>query len=308
MITDRLGNILKLFLLILLLYFVGRVFIQQVRLIEWESLKVNFLFLFLAVFSDIAARIFAGILYGSLLRRFNAYIPYHLAMSISWLSLLGKYIPGKLAMIGSAIYLLSKYHVKPEIAGIVPILANGMVAVACFFFSLPLFFAPERFFIKPIFQICFYVLPIVGIAVIFSKSWIRLLNWFLHFFNRPSIQAKLTFKVMFFPFCMVLFQCLFTGITTWWMMRSITFVSITAIPMVISISILAGTLGFLTFFAPAGLGVREAIYLLMLSSFIGSEMAVLTAICLRLLHTANDVIMGGAGLAFLHFTPYARKD
>lgn len=308
MARKHLKSILKSTLLILLLYFIGRVFIQQIRLIKWESLDINSIFLCTAFLSDITARICSGILYGSLLRRFNAYVPYRISMSVSWLSLLGKYIPGKIAILGSAIYLLSKYHVKPEIAGIVPILANGMVAVVCFFFSLPLFFSSQKNLFEPFLQAWFYLLPLIGIALIFSKSWLRLINWAFRFINKPSIiYPKLSLKLMLYPFLIVLFQCLFTGITTWWLMRALTFISVTAIPIVISISILAGTLGFLTFFAPAGLGIREGIYLYFLTSLIGSELAVLTAICLRLIHTINDILLGGAGLTLLHFTPYAKE-
>ncbi len=300
----RLKGFIQILLLMILLYFVGKAIIKQISNIHWETLKVNYVFLLLALLSDIITRVFGGILYSSLLTRLNSFLPYRIAMSISWLSLLGKYIPGKIAILGSAMYLLSLYKVRPEIAAIVPVMANGLVAIVCLFLSLPLLFSQQGGKIIPFPHFWFFLLLFIGILTILPKNILRLTNWLLNLIRRQSIQTNLRLKQMVIPFGIVLFQCLFTGLTTWLMMRALTTVSVSAIPMVISISVLAGTLGFLAFFSPAGLGVREGVYLLLLSPFIGSEMAVLTAVCLRLLQTLIDLVMGIAGSGLLRLSTH----
>lgn len=300
--------IIKFFLLIFLLYFVGRAFNQHLSTIEWGKLDINFWFLFLTMIFDIIVRILSGMLYDSLLHKLNAHIPYHISLSISWISLLGKYIPGKIAILGTAMYLLSRYKVRPEIAAIVPILANGMVAVSCLLFCAPLFFWEQKIKIFPFSQFLFLLLFLIGVILVLPENWIRIVNWCLNLIKRPSIQVNLSCPQMLYPFLMVILQCLFTGLTTWCMMKTITVVAIASIPIVISISIFAGMIGFLTFFAPAGLGAREGIYLLMLNSLLGPEMAALTAICLRLMQTANDIIMGLAGFGLLYFIPVIKKE
>lgn len=300
--SKRIKGFIYLLLLTILLYFVGRAIIQQIRNINWDTLKFNYVFLVLAITSDIITKIFVGILYNSLLRRLNAPLPYRIAMSISWLSLLGKYIPGKIAVLGSGMYLLSRYKVRTEISAIVPVLANGMVVISCLFLSLPLLFSQPAGNIIPFSQVWFFLLLFIGIIAIHPKVFLGLTNLLFRLIKRPSVQTKLTLKQMLSPYCVVLAQCIFSGLTTWCMIKALTIVSVSAIPMVISISVLAGTLGFLAFFSPAGLGVREGVYLLMLSSFIGSEMAVLTAVCLRLLQTTIDVAVGAVGLGLLRLT------
>lgn len=297
--SKKLRRFIQLLLLLTLLYFVGRVILHQISNINWETLKLNYVFLVLAITSDIVTRIFTGILYISLLSRLDSHLPYPIAMSISWLSILGKYIPGKIAMLGSAMYLLSRFKVRPEITVIVPVLANGILVILCLFLSLPLLFSQQGSDIIPFSHAWLFMFLFIGIITIHPKFFLGLTNWLLRLIKRPSVRIELTLKQMLFPFGVVLAQCIFSGITTWCTMNSLTIVSVSAIPIVISISVLAGTLGFLAFFSPAGLGVREGIYLLMLSPLIGSEMAVLTTVFLRLLQTAIDVIMGIAGLGLL---------
>ncbi|MBU3948427.1 MAG: flippase-like domain-containing protein [Proteobacteria bacterium] len=300
--SKRVKVFIYLLLSTILLYFVGKAIIRQIDNINWDTLRFNYTFLVLAILSDIISRIFAGILYSSLLRRLEAFLPHHVAMSISWLSLLGKYIPGKIAVLGSGMFLLSRYKVRPEITVIVPVLANGMFIISCLFLSLPLFFSQPAGNIIPFSQAWFFLLLFIGIIAMHPKMFLGLANWMLRLIKRPSLQTGLTFKQMLLPFCIVLAQCIFLGITTWCVMKALTIISVSAIPVVISISVLAGTLGFLAFFSPAGLGVREGIYLLTLSPFIGSEMAVLTAVCLRMLQTAMDALMGATALGLLRLT------
>ena len=62
-------------------------------------------------------------------------------------------------------------------------------------------------------------------------------------------------------------------------------------PAIISITALAGTMGLLTFFSPAGISVKDGIYYLFLSPLIGVEMVAIVIVCLRLLQTAIDLCL-----------------
>lgn len=79
-------------------------------------------------------------------------------------------------------------------------------------------------------------------------------------------------------------------------------VAIDLIPMVVSITALSGALGLFAFFSPAGLGVREGVYLFALSPIVGVEMAALCAVLLRALQTACDGVCGAAGLLIFRGT------
>ncbi len=298
-------------LLAVILYFVGKKIIQQGSGIHWDTIKINYMFLILAVLSDILSKVFSGILFGTLLSRMNSHLPYRITMSISWLSLLGKYIPGKIAVVGSAIYLLSRYKVRSEIAAVVPVLANGMVVVVCIFLSIPLLTSPHKsLWMNHINQSLLFLILIIGIIMLHPKIFFWMTNELLRRMKRHFIENEMTFKRMLIPYGVVLIQCVFSGMTTWYMIKMLTMISTSALPMVISISVLAGTLGFLAFFSPAGIGVREGIYLLFLSPLIGSEMAALTVVCLRFLQTIIDVSMAmtGIGLLRLSFLGLETKD
>ena len=61
------------------------------------------------------------------------------------------------------------------------------------------------------------------------------------------------------------------------------------LPILVGIFCLANVVGFLTLFAPAGIGVREGILLLVLGPLVGAGMASVIAILARLIQTVADI-------------------
>ena len=72
-------------------------------------------------------------------------------------------------------------------------------------------------------------------------------------------------------------------------------VSPASLPLFVCISALAGVIGFLAIFAPAGIGVREGILLLALTPVISAGPAALVAVLARLLSVSVNLALGGAG-------------
>jgi hypothetical protein len=296
-------GLIKILLLAVLLYFVGVAIIERVTSLEWDHLAFDFRFLSLAVLAAISARIFMGVLYGVLLILLNNPLPFTIAMVVGWVAMLGKYIPGKVASLAGTAYLLARYQVRPAISATITTQSNGISLVIALIVSVPLLFSPWARETIPFSRVWFIFLIAAGGVAIWPRIFFGVGNFLLRVIGRPPLDVTLTYRQMMLPICLAVGQCLSTGLATWCMVRTISPLNLASVPLMVSISALAGALGLLALFAPAGLGVREGVYLFALSPFIGAEMAALAAICLRLLQIAADILMAVVGILVLQHTP-----
>jgi uncharacterized membrane protein YbhN (UPF0104 family) len=85
----------------------------------------------------------------------------------------------------------------------------------------------------------------------------------------------------------------------WCLARCVTDVPISLVPAFAAAAAMAASLGFLALFAPAGLGVREAVFLAVLGPAIGGEHAAIVAVAIRLLYTLAEVGMALVGMVVL---------
>jgi hypothetical protein len=296
---NRLIFIVKLILLSILLYFVGAAIMDRTALLNWQEIKLDYTCVLFMLGSEIITRIFFGLLYGVLLRLFNEPLPVSITLSMSWAAALGKYLPGKVGIIAGAMYVLSLYRVNAAISAIVPVLCNVMAIVIALLISLPLLLLPWAKQMIPFPHVWLVVLVLGGFISLWPRFFLSISNFLLRIIHYPPINIHLKFKQMAGPLCMVLAQCISMGMTAWFMARALTPLDMYQIPLFISISNLAAALGFLVLFSPAGLGVREGIYLMALSPIIGSEFAAVVAVGLRCMQTFTDVIMGLGGMIWL---------
>jgi len=290
----RLG---KFFLLAVMLYFVGAAIIERVSGLDWHGLNIDFRFLPLALLFLISGRILMGIFYERLLYLLNSPVPRSVAMSVCWVAGIGKYVPGKVAILANSVYLLSFYKIRAAVAAIIPVLNNGMAVLISLLLASPLLFSSWTYGQIPFSRMGFVLLIIAGCVALWPPFFLGMINILLGLMKRPRITVRLTFGQMFFPLCIILGQCLLTGLSTWCMARAVAPLDAASILPIVSVNAMAGALGILALFAPAGIGVREGVFLVMLSQFVGEESAALLTICLRLLQIITDVLMAALGMA-----------
>ena len=84
------------------------------------------------------------------------------------------------------------------------------------------------------------------------------------------------------------------SMSLWFAARSLAVIGIQTIPQTVGAASLASVIGFMAIFAPAGLGVHEAVYLLALKPMMGAAVAIL-AIMFRAMQVLLDVVVAGIG-------------
>lgn len=278
-------------------FFVGKSIYEQLLLIKPSELNISWEFILLSFFFELLARLFVGFGYYQLLKRFNTSISFHISVAISWVSLIGKYIPGKIALIANAIYFLKQYNVPTAIAGIVPILNTLITIIVASVLSIPLLLAEANLPVSPILYIAF-VFSIVMI-LIFTPMWILAASKIIYSrFRVSQIRNKFAPSEVAIYLLIACIQCVLAGISTWLVTKSVFMsLDISCLPNVISITAFSGMMGLLVFFSPAGIGVRDGLFYISLSSITGLENAAMITILLRLMHTITDV--GSAVMGFV---------
>lgn len=81
---------------------------------------------------------------------------------------------------------------------------------------------------------------------------------------------------------------LFMGFSFFVLVSSYTDVSISNLPIIAGISIFSGVMGLIAIFAPAGIGVREGLIILLLSKIYPVEVATVIAVLQRIWVLAAD--------------------
>lgn len=130
---------------------------------------------------------------------------------------------------------------------------------------------------------------IIAVGLLFLPLGRRLLRWALRL--RPGIKEATN----------LFFMWIFLGLAFWFVLHDFQQQAVSLF-YIIGLYALAYLVGFLVPFAPAGLGVREAILVFGLSSFVGVEVAILLAGINRLLYFVVEALLGVAAFLWLEIS------
>ena len=293
-------RLIKFSFLVAVLYFVGRMLAEQLTLVDFSNVEVSFSYVLGAALFEILARFFVGFGYYMILKGFHPDLSVADSVSISWVSNLGRYIPGKIALLASSAYLLKERGVKLSTATFVPVFNVMMTIVVALLLSLPLLHPNQ--ILAPYLGSGILMATLFVSATLFRSKQLRL-PAFLPWLNLPSCNITLDRLNIRSCLVIVLTQCSCAGLSTWMICQTFGTIAPGMIGWFISMTAFAGVMGLIAFFSPAGLGVRDGLYLLLLGHVIGPEKAALITILLRLIQTVTDIILATLGFLFFKFKP-----
>ncbi|MBF0428838.1 MAG: flippase-like domain-containing protein [Magnetococcales bacterium] len=135
-----------------------------------------------------------------------------------------------------------------------------------------------------------------GLLILLHPYWYRqAINGLLQRLGREPLQANLTWAGNVHLFLLLtLTNLLYIGGAVVASL-GISNLNLELLPVAIGASCLANVAGFLAFFAPAGLGVREGVLLAALTPFMDPGGAALFALSTRLIQTAADLLFALMG-------------
>jgi len=225
----------------------------------------------------------------------GAAISFIKVLRIYFIGNLGRYIPGKVWQFVGWFYLFEQEGIGP-VQTLTSIAVNqviqNMTGLALAFVALAGFRSTglSRQLLP------FLIVIPLGLVVIQPFVLERLLNWGLRFFRRGPVTIELTAWDLARFAAFHLFIWLGYGLAFYLFTRALYPAPLEWLPVWAGIFAGAWVLGFLSFLAPGGLGVRESILIYLLGFYLPAHVAIIVALLSRLWVTAAELM--GTALAF----------
>jgi len=282
------------------LYFVVAALVDRFAAIDWsEDITFRPLFMLAAVLCLLAARIISLLTYRLLLACFCQPPSWPAMSAIAWLPPLGKYIPGKFASVAGALLLLNQHGIPAATGASLLIMLNGLMITVGLTMSVPLTLSQGLYSRLPLAWLWCILLVTTGLVCLHPRLFAPAANYVLRKLRRPPLQALPRTADLVKPVILMAANWAVTGLALLFMAVSVTTVSSNWLPLFISVQALAMTAGFLAFFAPAGVGVREGILLMILEPVISAGPAAVVVLAMRVLQTLVELAAALVGLAVL---------
>ncbi len=214
-------------------------------------------------------------------------------------SALLKYIPGKIWTYAAQMALLSSRGISSAL-----VVYINLISFVCFFFVSAII---ASFYYFVVLKVTSAGITVLLFALLLSLDVIFIV-WNTTIINSLVIPLGRLFKIELEPIKMkkriyiyvqiwYFIAYAYLGVAMFFLARGIgmhiPFFNIFAITATISI---AAILGYIAFFSPGGLGVREGMMFIMLRQYASVEVALILPIAARLLCIIADLVLGALGI------------
>lgn len=230
----------------------------------------------------------------NILKELGGIIQFSKAFWIISTSQIAKYVPGGIWYTLGRVYLCREEKVRSEIVFLSVILETCILMLTnLVIFLISLIFIKDAAVLHP-------VLSLIFIAVLLVALYPPLFNWLvnlaLRMLKRPSIKLEIEYlhmlKLSIYFFGVWLAQI----IGFYFLINSIFTVGFAHLFHLASAYTLAWITGFIVLFAPGGLGVREGMMTLLLSSILPTPLAIAMSFVARVWITLFEVLIFFIGL------------
>ncbi|HQY91485.1 lysylphosphatidylglycerol synthase domain-containing protein [Caldilinea sp.] len=238
-----------------------------------------------------------------LLRAVGGHLPYWPAVRIWFLSAIVRYIPGNVWQPLSITLLAQRRGVKPEatLTSIVlyqAIILLAVAPIAAVYFAVTGNWGVLTDLVHGAapWLIAVGLTPLV--VFVLQPAWlIEMVNWGLQRLGRARLPIGLTRAALVTVLALAMVDWLIWGAAFAALAFGVNQYSPAAMaslaPHLIAVYPVAYAIGFLSFFTPSGLGVREGALYLLLAPITGGATITLLAVAMRLWTTLGEVIAAG---------------
>lgn len=276
-------------LALVLLGYLGRLVIGQWRVLRQYTWNVQPGLLAVATLVAVLTFVFVVRIWHHLLERLGAHLSYRATFRIWFISALLRYVPGKIAGVMSMVYLCEKAGVSRTLC-----LSSGALnqafsilsglTVSALFLSL----RPSDGLLQR------GVLIGIGLVLIGLLSFPfildRVLNPWLKRNGGTVISWRMDLRAVLSIYGSYLLTWVFWGVGFFFVVRSVTDLSVFHLPQMIAIFTVTYLAGFLAVLTPGGLGVREGLMAVWLAAYVPAPVAIVIGLLSRLWLTAAELI------------------
>ena len=284
--------ILKVSIILMIFYFLGRALYRNWGQIDFEQLHFNVPLLIVSVFFLFGFFLMFAFGWKSIFKGIGVSLPFFKGLKIIFYSQLGKYLPGKIWTWAGRIYFCQELGVPVSKTFLSMVLEFALATISGILIFLVAFLISPRFKIN-INPFLLIIVVIISFIAIHPKVLTKIINFFLCLLKKEPIRIDLNFSQI----CSIM-GCYFIiwfcfGIAFYFLINSVTFITPSKIPIITGSFAVSSTIGVIALFAPAGLGVREGILTLLLSNFFPLSLAILLSFLCRIWVSVGELFMAG---------------
>jgi len=284
----------QVIIILLIFYFLIKNLVSnwnQVKDFDWQFdyplLIVSFVLQIMALFWLVK-------IWGGVLRHTGSSVSYFKLFKVWFFANLGRYLPGKVWQFLGMIYMLEKRGVPKRNSFSTAILAQSFSVISGLFIAVIFLGASlySQFFSKNPALVMAGV--IFGLAILvlvcYPKALENILNLGLGILKKEKISLDIASKdVIIYVLCYSVSWLLF-GLAFLIFVKSMAQASFDMYPSLTGAFAFSVNIGFLALFVPGGIGVREGILVLLLSSLFPLPIATLISLLARLWVTLAELL------------------
>jgi uncharacterized membrane protein YbhN (UPF0104 family) len=293
--TSTLRKITAFAVILVIFFFLGKTLyhnIGEISTYQWNIKPLPLIVSFLLLIVNLAISAFA---WGKILSLFGARLPFEQSFKIMSLSGLGKYLPGKIWLYLGQIYLSQKANVSKSVCVFSLLLlfaAYNLTGGSVFLFSLFFWkqFSPVT--ISALLFACCSLFLIIFSSRILNRM-LKAITSITDKFKPGLIPAELTFRggvnQIGQIILILLLDWIIFGVAVYFLVNSFYHIGLSQTVILCGVFAVSSIAGILSFFVPAGLGIREGVLSYLLSMFIPISIAILISLVMRIWMTLGEL-------------------
>jgi hypothetical protein len=306
--SKRFRNLATVVFYLLMALFLNS-YIRSLDLDKLSETSISPVYILLAVPFSLLSRVFLPSIWIKVISIYHAidsreeYWDLNYIYAKAWL---GKYIPGKVAWLAGKVYFAMDRGISKTVLGVaslVDTILQLLTAMILGVFFLLVSGAYSNF--STAYNVFFLSSVIIGLITISPPVFNRLISFGYKTIKKKPFDAKYHIKTIDIARIAPLYMAIhaLSALPIYFIVSSLG-VSLSVIDLVYvsGAFIFAGAVGTFAVFAPSGIGVREGITLLFISSVMDSETALTLVILLRLWTVLLDFIYFGLSYSVSKYT------
>lgn len=221
-------------------------------------------------------------------------ISYFKSLRVLILGNFARFIPGGIWQYAGRVYLSRKENIPESITGLAILtetlftLVTGVIVISVvgLFWKMPI---QNRSVVWLFVALLFLLLAIVFFS---NERFVNLLSKLLKRLKGRKKLLPLRLPIRWIPVLLITFslQFIFGGTVLYFLTQNATPLSLGFYPLFVGIFAMSWILGFITIFAPSGLGVQEVTMATLLSTYMPFSVAVLVAVSFRLILFISETV------------------
>ena len=277
------------------------VYISRLDWGKMAAVKVNIPSMLLSIVAGVSYLFLSSFIWIRMLFRLNAGVrPSWDLLAVYAKSWMGRYIPGKVVWIAGKIHFASRYGIPASQLGITSFLEAGVQMATQLIISLFIVLMDGHFTMLSQGVRALTMIAIAGLTIALLPPVFNAATALITRITKRQVEHNVTVTFTAIGEMTGLYSVgyLLLGLTYFFSLKSFMPELNPALFWFTTAGIsIAGALGILALFAPSGLGVREGFTVLFLSFVMPVELAVVSALVLRVVAILMDLVFLGSCIA-----------